>query len=141
MRRSVGTLDYSIKDGYHRLVVEVDPELPRLFRALMPRYYVCRPQRYSPHITVVRGEQPQTSEWGLHAGRLVEFEYDPYVHYDGTYWWFECYSDFLVEIRLGLGLPSSYRTTRPPNGKECFHSTIGNSKGQRDEQAETGRRT
>jgi hypothetical protein len=125
---SSGLLDYSVKDGYHRLVVLVDPELHRLFRSLVPRYYVCRPQKYPPHITVVRGEQPRTDEWGKYQGSLVEFTYDPWLFHDGVYWWFNCWSDFLVEVRLGLGLPSSYHLTRPPDGAECFHSTIGNSK-------------
>jgi len=125
---SEGQLKYSVDDGYYRLVVIVDPELHRLFRSLVPRYYICRPQRYPPHITVVRGEAPKTDAWERHAGRSIQFEYDTYLHYDGTYWWFNCYSDLLTSIRLELGLPSSYRLTRPPDGAECFHSTIGNSK-------------
>lgn len=125
---SQGSLEYSVKDGYFRLVVLVDPELHRFFRSLVPKYYTCHPQRYSPHITVVRGERPKTSAWERHKGELVAFQYDPYLHHDGRYWWFNCFSDRLTTFRLELGLPLSYHLSRPPTGEECFHSTVGNSK-------------
>lgn len=128
MGTSEGTLDYSVTDGYYRLVVLVDRELHRFYRSLIPPYYTCRPQRYPPHITVVRGENPKTGVWGKYQGTLVEFSYDSFLHHDGVYWWFNCFSDRLTQVRLELGLPSSYRLTRPPDGTECFHSTVGNSK-------------
>lgn len=130
MRRlpSSGVLRYSIDGSYHRLVVEMDPEIHRLYRALIPKYYVCRPQKYAPHITVVRGEQPLTGAWGKHEGKGIDFEYETYLHYNGIYWWINCHSVALTSIRLELGLPSSYYLTRPPDDAECFHSTIGNSK-------------
>jgi hypothetical protein len=128
MFRSVGTIDYSVVNGYHRMVVLVDPELHRFFRSLVPPHNVCRPQRYPPHITVVRGEIPETDAWGKYQGTSVKFYYENFLHHDGVYWWFNCYSTFLTDVRLELGLPRSYHLTRPPNGAECFHSTIGNSK-------------
>ena len=128
MNQSSGTLEYSIKGDYYRLVVLVDPELHRFFRSTIPKYYICKPQRYAPHITVVRGETPCTDAWDRHAGALVNFEYDPYLHHDGMYWWFNCYSDLLTSVRLELGLAASHKLTSPPDGTECFHSTIGNSK-------------
>jgi len=130
MRRvfSSGVLRYSLTVDYHRLVVEVDPEIHRFYRALIPKYYVCRPQRYAPHITVVRGEYPRTGAWGKYEGQSVDFEYETYLHHNGVYWWVNCYSPTLIDIRLELGLPSSYYLTRPPDDTECFHSTLGNSK-------------
>lgn len=128
MLSSTGTLQYSVKDDYYRLVVLVDPELHRFFRSLVPKQYVCQPQRYPPHITVVRGEKPLTDAWLKHQGQAVTFDYDSYLHHDEVYWWFNCHSPHLLNIRIELGLPSSYRLTRPPDGTDCFHSTIGNSK-------------
>ncbi len=128
MHLSLGALDYCVKDDYYRLVVLVDPELHRFLRSLVPPYYVCRPQKYPPHITVVRGEKPKTEAWGKYQGTMVEFSYETFLHHNDVYWWFNCYSDRLTEIRLELGLPPSYRLTRPPDGADCFHSTVGNSK-------------
>lgn len=66
--------------------------------------------------------------WGRYKGIKAEFEYDSYLHCDGIYWWFNCFSKALTDIRLELGLPASYHLTRPPDGTECFHSTVGNRK-------------
>lgn len=125
---SSGILEYSVKDDYYRLVVLVDPELHRYLRSLVPPYHVCRPQKYPPHITVVRGEPPQAGVWGKFQGTSVEFYYENFIHHDGVYWWINCYSEALTSLRLELGLPASYHLTRPPDGTECFHSTIGNAK-------------
>lgn len=127
--QSAGSLEYSVHEGYYRCVVNVDPELTRYLRSLVPKYYICKPQKYAPHITVVRGETPpRTDEWALFQGEIVQFEYESYLHYDGTYWWINCWSPRLTEVRIGLNLPPSYHLTRPPDGSECFHSTVGNSK-------------
>jgi len=129
LHKSKGLFEYRVVDGYHRLVVLVDPELHRYLRALVPRGATCNRPRYAPHITVVRGEVPPRLDlWGKLEGQEVEFEYSDFIHHDGTYWWINCFSSTLIDVRLELGLPSSYRLTRPPDGTECFHSTIGNSK-------------
>lgn len=126
---STGKLSYALDKGYYKVTVLVDPELHRYLRALVPRRFVCRKQKYPPHITVVRGEvPPNQSQWGLYEGRDIEFQYSDYLHSDDQYWWINCYSAKLIDIRLGLGLASSYHLTRPPDGQECFHSTIGNQK-------------
>lgn len=126
---SLGTLDYSLSDGYYRLVVSVDPELHRYYRSRIPKSFVCNPQRYPPHITVVRGEVPPLKDlWGRYQGRQVCFDYSPEIRNDETYWWLNCYAQVLTDIRLELGLPASYHLTRPPSGEECFHTTIGNRK-------------
>lgn len=129
MFSSDGILAYSNLDGYYRLVLEVDPELHRYLRGLIPSRFTCKVPRYSPHITVVRNEPPRVAEnWGKYEGKLVSFTYDPFLNYDGTYWWIKCYSEELILIRLELGLASSHHHTRPPTDEECFHSTVGNSK-------------
>ena len=125
---SSGYLDYSIREGLYRLVVLVDEELHRFYRSLIPPQYVCRRPKYPPHITVVRRETPLTDSWGLSHGMEVSFEYDSFIHRGHSYWWLNCYSEELNRLRVELGLPHSCSLTRPPDGTECFHSTLGNEK-------------
>lgn len=125
---SEGQLEYSVVEGYHRLVVNVDPELHRYLRHQIPKTFSCQRPKFPPHITVVRGETPLTNKWNDHNGKTVSFSYDPYIHYKEPYWWINCWSKALTDIRLELGLPTSYHLSRPPDGTDCFHSTIGNSK-------------
>jgi len=40
--------------------------------------------------------------WGRCENKLIEYE--PFPYYDGTYWWLNCYSEYLEEIRKELGL-------------------------------------
>lgn len=37
----------------------------------------------------------------------------------------------LGDLRVSLGLPESSQWTRPPDGRECFHMTVGNTKHDR----------
>lgn len=119
MFRSVGR--FSSSSG--RLVVLVDTELARYYRSQIPKSMVCRAGRYAPHITVVRNEPYEKD-----LQDPVEFEYDPYIHFNGVYWWLNCFSPTLISVRLELGLPASTDLTRPPDGSECFHMTVGNTK-------------
>lgn len=123
---SEGKLDYSLP---HKLVVLIDRGICDFYRKLIPPSYVCRPQMYAPHITVVRKELPPNMEfWGKYQNDLVSFSYDPYIHYNGTYWWLNVDCPRLTEIRTELGLEPWTELTRPPDGCEWFHTTIGNSK-------------
>lgn len=116
--------------GY-RLVVDIDPGISEYYRALIPLGMVqLNKQMYSPHISVVRKEVPPNIEfWGKYEGEEVDFAYDNVVHHSATYWWLNCFSKRLEEIRLELGLPVNSPYTLPPEGfAKCFHSTIGNTK-------------
>ena len=128
--KSVGTLRYSIHpDVGHKLVVEADWGISLLARALIPVWMNVQPQRYSPHISVVRKERPRDmSAWGAHEGERIPFEYGTWTFDDGVYFWIQAYSERLKEIRAGLGLSGSSRMSRPPDGVECFHMTIANRK-------------
>lgn len=130
MFKSVGILRYSIVNpSYYKLIVEVDPEISRYYSKLVPKYYKCNPQRYAPHITVVRNEVPNKMErWGVFENKEIEFMYEPYIWNNGIYWWLNCYSLFLETIRENLGLPLYSKYNSPPDLKHCFHMTIGNSK-------------
>ena len=125
-----GTLRYDIMSGYgHRLVVDVERDIARFYAALVPRSVGIRSQRYAPHVTVVRLETPSMmSAWGMRQGQRVSMWYDPYVYNDERYYWLRVHSDELLDVRKELGLPSSSRLSRPPDGVECFHMTIGNTK-------------
>ena len=128
--RSVGTLHYEILGNSYKLTVEVDKGIALFYRAMIPKYYRVVPQKYPPHISVVRKEIPVNMDmWGKHEGEKVEFFYDPDLQCDHQYWWINVFSVRLEEIRKELGLPVSSPYTLPPTGfDKCFHSTIGNQK-------------
>lgn len=126
-RSSVGPLRYH--EGY-KLNVEVDPEIARLARALVPKTVRLRQTRYAPHITVIRNEAvPNVEMWGSLEGVFVEFDYDPFVYNDETYFWLRVWSPVLIQVRLDLGLFESSVWSRAPDGFESFHITVGNLKG------------
>jgi 2'-5' RNA ligase len=130
-RSSVGTLRYSVLDDWsYRLIVEVDPGIVALARALMPKWIHTNPQRYEPHITVIRNEAvSNTGLWAVHEGHEIEFEYDPHVQDDGRHLWLYAFSPRLHEIRVELGLKPLSELSRPPDSAYCFHVTIGNTRG------------
>ncbi len=121
----IGTLQYSAD----KLIVIVDPEIVKLARGLAPKYLKLNQQRYAPHISVVRHEVPPLMEhWGKYEGKQVSFRYSPCAQNGQVYYWLDAYSEELKAIRTELGLTPSSGLTRPPNGRECFHITIGNIK-------------
>jgi hypothetical protein len=127
---SSGPLRYSYEADYgYKLIVEVDPEIARLARYFVPKSVPLRKPRYEPHITVVRREVPPHLEhWGCDEGRVVEFEYEPFLYHDESYWWLRVFSDDLAAVRQRLGLVGYGRTSVAPDLKRCYHTTIGNLK-------------
>lgn len=126
---SSGPLRYSMSPEGYKLIVEVDPEITRFARALIPKHLYPQPTRYAAHITVVRKETPVRIEaWGAFEGREVTFAYSPTVDHDDVHFWLCCWSPFLLSVREGLGLPSMTELTRPPNGEDCFHSTVATAR-------------
>lgn len=129
MLTSIGTLRY---EPEHRLILEVSPDLAAYYRSLMPKVLAVQKPRWPPHVTVVRSEKETPvylEHWGKYDGEEVEFNYDPEIHIDKTYYWLNVWCDRLVTVREELGLPPKSRWTRPPSGGfQCFHVTIGNKK-------------
>jgi hypothetical protein len=128
---STGILRYALTEQHgFKLVAEIDPELARYYRALIPKWIDTNPQKYRAHISAVRKETPVKMEhWERYEGQEVEFLYSPIVHHGEVYWWLNCFSKRLEEIRLELGLPVDSPYTRPPDGMaKTFHTTIGNMK-------------
>ena len=129
MITSVGTLSYSTA-GPHRLVVDVDPGLVGLYRALVPPYVRPARQKWPAHITVVRNEPIARPErWLAYQGEAVTFEFDPVVVSDETYLWLNVRCPHLSGIREELGLSPLSAMSRPPDGSDFFHVTLGNFKG------------
>lgn len=124
LHKSCGILRYVPR----KLIVEVDPEIVEYYRHWLQ--VTLNRQMYAPHISVVRKEEPpHMGFWGKYEGELVEFEYSHIVQSGSVYYWLNCYSQRLIDIRLELGLPAATSLTRPPDGEWCFHCTIGNTKG------------
>lgn len=110
----------------NKYYVLVDPEISRLTRALLPRITRQRlnHQRYASHISVARNEPMM----GFVEEQSIVFEYNPEPIVGQTYVWLEVYSQTLTLIRTQLGLEPSSHISRPPDGTDCFHITIGNFK-------------
>ncbi len=125
---STGILRYTHDSTGHKLIVEVDPGIVAVARALTP--VGLNHQKYAPHISVIRHEVPiDLTLWGLNDGLPINFEYNPFVHDDGKYYWVNAMSAELELLRLGLGLPRTSVQSRPPDSRPVFHITIGNLKG------------
>ena len=108
-----------------RLVVEVDEELARYYRSLIPKHISYNIPLHPPHITVIRGkyEAPKDMKrWGAREGELIEFEYDHYVQIGKLYIWLSVECKTLEEIRAELGLDACFDKFK------WFHITLANMK-------------
>lgn len=135
--QSRGVLEYhanlSVKD--HRfldgkLIVVVDPNISLYYRSLVPKWMPLNPQKYPPHISVVRREvPPNMAAWGKYQKETIDFTYSNEICNGKVYYWLNAFSKRLEEIRTELGLSISSEYTRPPDSwTKCFHITIGNCK-------------
>ena len=128
-----GTLHYAFIDGVgYRLVLNIDQGIVNFYRSLIPKWFNVIPQKYNAHISVVRKETPKNLEfWKAYEGQVVEFLYDVDIQHDHQYWWLNCYSHRLEEIRQELGLSNKSLYSIPTEGFEkVFHTTIANNKGK-----------
>lgn len=132
-----GILHYS--GPPYRLVVDIDPELGRYYRALIPKYLHVAPSRHPMHVTVVRTEKDHPtnlSAWGKYEGERVHFLYESSIVHGKTYYWLRILCTRLEEIRLELGLglersktPTDASYDAPPAPyRKFFHTTVGNNK-------------
>ena len=128
---SSGILKYSNNGGYS-LVLEADKELARYYRSFIPKSHYINTPKYSPHITIVRfGKEVPTNleSWGKYDNEEIEFCYSNIIGIGTIYYWLNCFSKRLEEIRAELGLPVDSLFTKPPEGFiKCFHMTIANDK-------------
>lgn len=131
LHQSQGRLHYSLdpKVG-HKLILMVDQGIALFYRSLIPKWHTVRPQAFKPHISVVRNETPPRLDlWGAHEGELVAFLYDIDTQRDHQYWWLDCYSPRLDELRAELGFtpPKPFRPL-PEGFLKRYHTTLGNMK-------------
>jgi hypothetical protein len=136
MLKSKGKLIYSDlpKDDLSkfRLVVEIDPEIARYYRSLIPKSISFSIPLHSPHISVVRKEIPTNIDvWGKYNGEIIEFEYDSYIFFGMVYGWLNVHCLRLEDIREELGLTRISDITCPPDKRPVFHTTIINFKGKK----------
>ena len=125
MFHSTGQIAYFANPPHYKSIVVVDSELARYYRQQVPVEVKLNRPKYSAHISVVRNEIPvNLNAWAAYEGQAIEFEYEHQIYNDELYYWLNCYSPRLEEIRQELGLTS----TRSPNGAHRFHCTLGNLK-------------
>jgi len=124
---SNGTLVYS--EMPYKLILKVDDEIGKYYRALIPKWIAIQKPLYSSHISTIRKESPPNLiSWGKYQDQIVTFQYDPYIYNDELYYWLNAFSPVLEEIRLELGLPTTSQYTRSPDGRHRFHLTVANTK-------------
>lgn len=97
------------------------PDSIRNYFKLIPKYKCAQPQKYPPHITILRKtvERP-AGNWGYRDGAMIDVSYDSCIQHNNLYYWLDAWSKDIQEIRVALGLPE-FRFDR-------YHITVGNSK-------------
>lgn len=129
LHQSTGVIRYTT----NWLVLDTDNEICRYYRRLIPKHVGIKKQRYPGHITVLRPKYEEEilypEYWGKYQGKTVSYFYSPIVQNSEYYYWLNCFSVELEEIRAELGLYVDDRFTTPPKGfRKTFHITIGNCK-------------
>jgi hypothetical protein len=127
MFQSSGKLKYSIDPI--KLILQVDRGISDYYASTVPKYIKLKRQAFPAHISVVRNATPPNMEfWNKYDGNEINFQYENYIYNDNTYYWLNCYSVELENIRSELGLQPYGDVTLSPDFKHRFHITIGNVK-------------
>lgn len=126
MYKSVGKLVHDPKSLDHKrpfwLILECDDEIARYYKYLMfkERGIKLNPRSlWGTHVSVIRGEKPNSGFWGKVSKEPIEFEYDGIVKNTDKYYWIDIICPKLLEVRNYYGLPK--------NPYFNLHMTIGNS--------------
>lgn len=134
-----GNLYYAtaiVKTYPNWIVAYVDKDIATYYRSLVPKAKYIQPPMYDPHITIVRKDIENIEliekaplglintpmHVGYYDGYLCSIEYDSNIKTDGVYYWLDCWSKSIGDIRESLGL-SRFR-----DGFDRYHITIGNTK-------------
>lgn len=108
------------------LVAYVDKNIADYYRSLIPKYVGVKPPKYNPHVTIVRKSiEKVEKQLNKYDGESVSIEYSGEIKCGGSYYWLDCYSVDIENIRKELGL-LEFRA-----GFDRFHITIGNTKNDR----------
>lgn len=129
MFQSTATVKYG--PGLKAIAI-IDQNIASYYRSLIPLYYYAQPQLYQAHITIVRlnKETPANLDlWGKYDGKIINFQYDPTIQYDGKYFFLNAQSKDIGDIREELGM-TRFRDDRPFGGllRSEYHITIANTK-------------
>lgn len=111
-RWAILACDDGISEYYRRLYDLEQPPYLNGNRALK----MIRPV-WGSHISWLRGNEVGLKQWGIDAGKMIDFEYEPGVMDNGMYYWLRVKCPYLLELREKMGLPA-----RPKYG---LHLTIG----------------
>jgi hypothetical protein len=76
-----------------------------------------QPSMFSPHITIVKGQEPVVNKtaWGKYEGEILEFEYLPTLEEHYNFWYLPVRCQRMFDIRAELGL----------SHKHNLHITVG----------------
>lgn len=121
MNKSTGT----IKVYPTKIVGLIDEGICDTYYSLIPAYFIARRPKHNHKITIVRSPPIETFNFDdsiVLDGKTFSFEYDSFINQRGLYFYLDCWSKDIQEIRKSLGLPI-YR-----NGYTSYHITIGNVK-------------
>ena len=121
MNKTIGTIKVSIG----KIIATIDSGIGDYYYSLIPLSFVARRPLYGNKITVVRSPPIETFDYekGMEFdNKTVEIEYDGCLQYQQPYFYLDCWSKDIEEIRKSLGL------TRFRNGFSSYHITIGNVK-------------
>lgn len=114
-----------VKTYRNWIICELDNEIIKYYRALLPKcLYVSGPREVA-HITIVRNfENPDRFGWSKYNGEPIDVLYYSGIQTDkrNLYYWLNAQSDRIIEIRKELGL-SAYIGLY-----ETLHITVGNTK-------------
>jgi len=128
--KAQGSLRYTSR---YWLILDCDQQIADYYRALMPKYMDVRRPRYGAHITISRPEVEMPSNlvfWRAFEGENIEFYYEPCVRFgeSGMYYWLNCFSNRLDELRRDLGLAVEPRDNTPEGFGKTYHMTVANRK-------------
>lgn len=108
-----------------KIVVEIDNGFANYYRSFIPKNIKYNIPRYAPHITVSRNEEYNLP---LIQNVVFDFAYDTELMIDQKYIWLNVISKNLADLRKSLNLPPMAELSRPPDGSDFFHITLGNFK-------------
>ena len=105
-----------------KIVAELSKDFGDYYFSLIPKYYYANRQKHSVHVTIVRSfEVVPDNLWKSFSDKIVIY-YDPTIIFGIPYFYLNCWSKDIINIRRELGL-SKYRFER-----SSYHITIGNTK-------------
>ena len=114
-----------IKCQQPKIIAEFSKDFGNYYFSLIPKYYYANRQKYNTHVTIVRGfEKPKIWKDFLDInGTTIDIFYSPIILYIEPYFFMNCWSKQIINIRRELGL-SKYRF----NKQQSYHISIGNTK-------------